>query len=134
MTLFCSEHLIVFAVIFFLAVLFLIVPFPRKCLKTAKQAGLESCSSKISDVKEFDTTEKNRYDINVTTISKEAIFPCVDIPPPSVEVENAKNIGPTGEDQSAGCYNEELLVETIKEQPCANFDSDQTRHQQFKTG
>ena len=114
-----------------MAVLFLIVPFPRKCLKTAEQAGLESCSSKISDIREFETSEKN--DINGTTISKDAVFPFVDIPRRSVKVKNAINIGPTGEDQG-GCYNGESLVETIMEQPCANYDSDQTGHQLFKTG
>ena len=85
MTLFCSEHLIIFAVVFFMAVLFLIAPFPRKCLKTAEQAGLESCSSKISDIKEFETSEKN--DINGTTISKDAVFPFADIPRRSVKVK-----------------------------------------------
>lgn len=114
-----------------MAVLFLIVPFPRKCLKTAEQVGLESCSSKISNIKEFDTSEKN--DLNGTKISKDVVFPSVDIPLRSVKVKNAINIGPTGEDQG-GCYNEESLVEMIMEQPCANFDSDQTGPQLFKTG
>ena len=40
-----------------------------------------------------------------------------------LEVKNAINIGPTGEDQGR-CYNEESLVETVKKHPCANFESD----------
>ena len=48
-----------------MAVLFFVVPFPRKCLKTLSKKRYK--------------WDLGKSDINGTAISKEAVFPCVDI-------------------------------------------------------